>query len=71
MLTFQIPIWKMLVGPACAFLICFIMTPPVKRCAEASGAIDIPKDGRRRSCLLYEDGEVTPLILDKSEDSEE
>ena len=47
MLTFQVPIWKMLVGPACAFLICFIMTPPVKRFAEASGAIDIPKDGRR------------------------
>ena len=47
MLTLQIPIWKMLVGPVCAFLICFIMTPPVKRFAEACGAIDIPKDNRR------------------------
>ena len=47
MLTLQIPLWKMLAGPVCAFLICFVMTPPVKRFAESSGAIDIPKDARR------------------------
>ncbi len=41
------PGWKMLVGPICAFVICFFMTPPVKRFAENIGAMDIPKDERR------------------------
>ena len=30
-----------------AFLVAFLMTPPVKRFAEHVGAIDVPKDGRR------------------------
>ena len=45
--SFNIPIWKMIVAPLVAFIICFLMTPPVKRFAENVGAMDIPKDGRR------------------------
>ena len=30
-----------------AFLVAYMMTPPVKRFAERVGAIDVPKDGRR------------------------
>lgn len=45
--SFDIPIWKMIVAPLVAFLICFIMTPQVKRFAENVGAIDVPKDDRR------------------------
>ncbi len=30
-----------------AFLVAYLMTPPVKRFAEHTGAIDVPKDGRR------------------------
>ena len=44
--SFSIPIWKMLAGPAVAFLLCFLMTPQVKRFAESVGAIDQP--GERR-----------------------
>lgn len=47
MQSLSFPIWKMLVGPLVAFLICYFMTPPVKRFAENVGAIDVPKDGRR------------------------
>lgn len=45
--SFDIPIWKMIVAPVVAFLICFLMTPQVKRFAENVGAIDVPKDDRR------------------------
>ena len=41
------PIWKMVAGPVVAFLVCYFMTPPVKRFAENVGAIDVPKDERR------------------------
>ena len=41
------PIWKMAAGPLVAFLVCYFMTPPVKRFAENVGAIDVPKDDRR------------------------
>ena len=37
----------MIVAPLVAFIICFLMTPPVKQFAENVGAMDIPKDGRR------------------------
>ncbi len=45
--SIDFPIWKMLIGPLVAFLVCFFMTPPVKRFAENVGAMDIPKDDRR------------------------
>ena len=44
--SLSVPFWKMLAGPAVAFLICFLMTPQVKRFAENVGAIDVPN--RRR-----------------------
>ena len=47
MQSLSFPIWKILVGPLVAFLICYFMTPPVKRFAENVGAIDVPKDSRR------------------------
>ena len=47
MQAFDFPIWKMFVGPVIAFLICYFMTPHVKRFAENVGAIDVPKDPRR------------------------
>ena len=40
------PAWKLLAGPVVALLVCFFMTPPVKRFAENVGAIDIPNDRR-------------------------
>ncbi len=46
-MSLSFPIWKMLVGPLVAFLLCFFVTPPVKRFAENVGAMDIPKDARR------------------------
>ena len=42
----SVPIWKMLLGPIAAFVLCFLMTPQVKRFAENVGAIDEPKIGR-------------------------
>ncbi len=39
-------VWKIILGPAFAFLISFAMTPPVKRFAENVGAIDIPNERR-------------------------
>ena len=44
--SFAIPVWKMLAGPAVAFLLCFLMTPHVKRFAENVGAIDEPNERR-------------------------
>ena len=41
-----VPIWKMLLGPAVAFVLCFLMTPQVKRFAENIGAIDEPNERR-------------------------
>ena len=38
---------RLLLALTAAFVISFIMTPPVKRFAELVGAIDIPKDERR------------------------
>ena len=44
----NMPLWlKLLISAAMAFGISFLMTPPVKRFAEAVGAIDVPKDERR------------------------
>ena len=47
MQSFDFPGWKLFAGPLVAFLICYFMTPPVKRFAENVGAIDVPKDDRR------------------------
>ena len=38
---------RLLLAAAVAFAIAFLTTPPVKRCAESIGAIDVPKDERR------------------------
>ena len=46
MLSLSVPIWKMLAGPVVAFLICYLMTPQVKRFAESVGAIDEPNERR-------------------------
>ena len=44
----SLALWvRLLLAVAVAFAISFLMTPPVKRFAEAVGAIDIPKDERR------------------------
>ena len=40
------PLWKMYAAPAFAFLLCFLMTPQVKRFAEYIGAIDLPNERR-------------------------
>ena len=45
-ISLDFPAWKLLTGPLVAFLVCFLMTPPVKRFAENIGAIDIPNDRR-------------------------
>ena len=42
----SVPIWKMLLGPIAAFVLCFLMTPQVKRFAENVGAIDEPNERR-------------------------
>ena len=47
MQSISFPIWKILAGPAIAFILCYFVTPPVKRFAENVGAIDVPKDTRR------------------------
>ena len=47
MQAISFPIWRILAGPAIAFILTYFVTPPVKRFAENVGAIDIPKDGRR------------------------
>ncbi len=46
MQSLSVPIWKMLAGPVVAFLICYLMTPQVKRFAESVGAIDEPNERR-------------------------
>ena len=46
MQSLSVPIWKMLTGPVVAFLICYLMTPQVKRFAESVGAIDEPNERR-------------------------
>ena len=38
---------KIILAAGIAFLVSFLMTPPVKRFAESVGAIDVPKDERR------------------------
>lgn len=38
---------RILLSFAVAFLVSYLMTPPVKSFAEQVGAIDVPKDGRR------------------------
>ena len=38
---------KMLLAFVVSLLVASVMTPPVKRCAEKVGAIDVPKDNRR------------------------
>lgn len=38
---------RLLLSAAVAFAISYVMTPPVKRFAEAVGAMDIPRDDRR------------------------
>lgn len=44
----NLALWlRLLLALTAAFVISFIMTPPVKRFAELVGAIDIPKDERR------------------------
>lgn len=44
----NLPLWaKLLLAAAVAFGTAYFMTPPVKRFAEAVGAIDVPKDERR------------------------
>lgn len=44
----NLALWlRLLLALAAAFVISFIMTPPVKRFAELVGAIDVPKDERR------------------------
>ena len=44
----SLALWaRLLLAVAVAFAISFLMTPPVKRFAEAVGAMDIPKDERR------------------------
>lgn len=44
----NLPLWaKLLLAMAAAFVIAFLMTPPVKRFSEKVGAMDVPKDERR------------------------
>ena len=44
----NLPLWLLLLlSAAVAFVFAFLMTPPVKRFAEAIGAIDVPTDDRR------------------------
>lgn len=44
----SLDLWeRLLLSAAVAFAIAYLMTPPVKRFAEAVGAIDVPKDERR------------------------
>ena len=44
----NVDLWvRLLLAAAVAFVIAFLMTPPVKRFAEAVGAMDVPKDERR------------------------
>ena len=44
----NLDLWeRLLLGAAVAFAISYLMTPPVKRFAEAVGAMDVPKDERR------------------------
>ena len=44
----NLALWeRLLLSAAVAFAISYMMTPPVKRFAEAVGAMDIPKDERR------------------------
>ena len=44
----NVALWvRLLLAAAVAFFISFLMTPPVKRFAEAVGAMDVPKDERR------------------------
>lgn len=44
----DLALWqKLLLSAAMACAICYFMTPPVKRFAEAVGAMDVPKDERR------------------------
>ena len=43
----NIDLWvKLILAAAVAFLVCFIMTPPVKRFAERIGAVDQPSERR-------------------------
>ena len=43
----NMPLWsKLLLAGAVAFLVCFAMTPPVKRFAELIGAVDQPSERR-------------------------
>ena len=43
----NIPLWsKLILAGAVAFLVCFAMTPPVKRFAERIGAVDQPSERR-------------------------
>ncbi len=44
----SLDLWeRLLLAAAVAFAIAYLMTPPVKRFAEAVGAMDVPKDERR------------------------
>jgi len=44
----SLDLWeRLLLSSAVAFAIAYLMTPPVKRFAEAVGAMDVPKDERR------------------------
>ena len=44
----NLPLWLLLLlSAAAAFVFAFLLTPPVKRFAEAIGAIDVPTDDRR------------------------
>ena len=44
----NLALWeRLLLSAVVAFAISYVMTPPVKRFAEAVGAIDVPRDDRR------------------------
>lgn len=44
----NMPLWlKLVLAAVVSLVICFLMTPPVKRFAEKVGAMDVPNDDRR------------------------